>query len=124
MLKLNLTLSELLRNKFVATMCQPIRLKSIIKSMKSIKPIVDSFISEMTNRFHTFNCKVAKLLILTPSVLWSETFRENVYIYPILEGYEEHSINRDVVDQELPLWQCKWLVVASKGSVKYIDKGK
>ena len=46
-----------------------------------VKPIVNSFILEMTHRFNKFNCKAGK---------W------------------------DVVDQELLLWQCKWLAVASK----------
>ena len=77
-------------------------------------PIVDTFISEMTYRFNNFICKAAKLLILTPSVLCSEKFKENVDISPILEEYGEDSINRDVVDQELLLWQRKWLAVASK----------
>ena len=68
----------------------------------------------MTHRFNKFNCKAAKLLILTPSVLCSEKFKENVDISPILEEYEEDLINRDVVDQELLLWQHKWLAVVSK----------
>ena len=37
-----------------------------------VKPIVDTFISEMTHRFNKFSCKEDKLLILTPSVLCSE----------------------------------------------------
>ena len=52
-------------------------------------PIVDTFISEMTNRFSNFICKAAKLLILTPSVLCSEKFKENVDISPILESMEK-----------------------------------
>ena len=68
----------------------------------------------MTYRFNNFICKAAKLLILTTSVLCSEKFKENVDISPILEEYEEDLINRDVVDQELLLWQRKWLAVASK----------
>ena len=48
-------------------------------------PIVDSFISEMTHLFNKFSCKAAKLLILTPSVLCLERFKENVDISPILE---------------------------------------
>ena len=60
-------------------------------------PIVDTFISEMTYRFNNFICKAAKLLILTPSVLCSEKFKENVDISPILEEYGEDLINRDVV---------------------------
>ena len=58
-------------------------------------PIVDTLISEMTHRFNKFNCKAARLLILTPSVLWSEKFKENVDISQILEEYEEDLINRD-----------------------------
>ena len=53
-------------------------------------------------------------MILTPSVLCSEKFKGNVGISPILEEYGEDLINRDVVDQELLLWQRKWLAVASK----------
>ena len=53
-------------------------------------------------------------MILTPSVLCSEKFKENVENSPILEEYEEDLINRDVVDQELLLWLRKWLAVASK----------
>ena len=53
-------------------------------------------------------------MILTTSVLCSEKFKENVDISPILEEYGEDLINRDVVDQELLLWQHKWLAVASK----------
>ena len=68
----------------------------------------------MTYRFNNFICKAAKLLILTPSVLCSEKFKENVGISPILEKYGEDLINRNVVDQELLLWQLKWLAVASK----------
>ena len=68
----------------------------------------------MTYRFNNFICKAAKLLILTTSVLCSEKFKENVDISPILEEYGEDLINRDVVDQELLLWQRKWLAVASK----------
>ena len=68
----------------------------------------------MTYRFNNFICKAAKLLILTTSVLCSEKFKENIDISPILEEYEEDLINRDVVDQELLLWQRKWLAVASK----------
>ena len=49
-----------------------------------------------------FYCKASKLLILTPSVLCSEKFKENVDISPILEEYDEDLINRDVADQELP----------------------
>ena len=52
-------------------------------------PIVNTFISEMTHRFNKFNCKAAKSLIVTPSVLCSEKFKENVDISPILEEYEE-----------------------------------
>ena len=66
-------------------------------------PIVDTFISEMKHRFIKFKCKTAKLLILTPSVLCSEKFNENVDISPIWEVYEEDLINRDVPDQELLL---------------------
>ena len=79
-----------------------------------VRSIVDTFISEMTHRFNKFNCKAAKLLILTPSVLCSEKFKENVDISPIFEEYEEDLISRDVLDQELLLWQHKWLAVASK----------
>ena len=68
----------------------------------------------MTCRFNICICKEAKLLILTSSVLYSKKFKENVDISPILEEYGEDSINRDVVDQELLLWQRKWLAVASK----------
>ena len=68
----------------------------------------------MTHRFNKFICKAAKLLILAPSVSCSEKFKGNVYISPILEEYEEDLINRDVADQELLLWQRKWLAVASK----------
>ena len=68
----------------------------------------------MTHRFNKFICKAAKLLILAPSVLCCKKFKENVDISPILEEYEEDLINRDVVGQELLLWQRKWLVVASK----------
>ena len=68
----------------------------------------------MTHRFNEFICKTAKLLIFAPSILCSEKFKENVDISPILEEYEEDLINRDVVDQELLLWQRKWLAVASK----------
>ena len=68
----------------------------------------------MTHGFNKFICKPAKLVILVPSVLCSEKFKENVDISPILEEYEEDLINRDVVGQELLLWQRKWLVVASK----------
>ena len=53
-------------------------------------PIVDTFISEMTYRFNNFICKAAKLLILTPSVLCSKKFKENVNISPILEEYGEY----------------------------------
>ena len=80
----------------------------------------------MTHRFNKFNCKAAKLLILTPSVLCSEKFKENVYIFPILEEYEEDLMNRDVMDQELLLWQHKWLALASKDRsdtlAKAVDK--
>ena len=89
-------------------------------------PIVDKFILEMTHRFNKFNCKAAKLLILTPSVLCPEKFKEIVYIFPILEEYEEDLMNRDVMDQELLLWQHKWLAVASKDRpdtlAKAVDK--
>ena len=68
----------------------------------------------MTYCFNSFICKAAKLLILTPSGLCSEKFKENVDISSILEEYVEDLINRDVVDQELLLWQLKWLAVASK----------
>ena len=68
----------------------------------------------MTHHFNKFICKAAKLLILTPSVLCSERFKENGDTSPILEEYEEDFINRDVVDQELLLWQLKWLAVASR----------
>ena len=68
----------------------------------------------MTHRFNKFICEAAKLLILAPSVLCSEKFKENVDISPILEEYEEDLVNRDVVDQELLHWQRKWLAVASK----------
>ena len=53
-------------------------------------------------------------MILKPSVLCSEKFKENVDILSILREYEEDFTNRDVVDQQLLLWQCKWLLVASK----------
>ena len=53
-------------------------------------------------------------MILAPSVLCSEKFKENVDISPTLEEYEEDLINRDVVDQKLLLWQRKLLAVASK----------
>ena len=76
--------------------------------------IVDTFISEMTHRFNKFSCKAAKLLILTQSVLCSEKFKESVGTSPILEEYEQDLISRDVVDQDLLLWQRKWLTVASK----------
>ena len=68
----------------------------------------------MTHGFNKFICKPAKLVILVPSVLCSEKFKENVDISPILEECEENLINRDIVDQELLLWQRKWLAVASK----------
>ena len=68
----------------------------------------------MTYRFNNFVRKAAKLLILTPSVLCSDNIKENVNIFPILEEYGEDLINRDVVDQELLLWQRKWLTVAPK----------
>ena len=68
----------------------------------------------MTYRFNNFVHKAAKLLILTPSVLCSDKIKENVNIFPILEEYGEDLINRDVVDQELLLWQRKWLTVAPK----------
>ena len=42
-------------------------------------PIVESFISEMPHPFNKFNCKAAKLLILTPSVLCLERFNENSF---------------------------------------------
>ena len=77
-------------------------------------PIVDTFISEMAHRFNKFNWKAAKLLILTPSVLCYVKFKENVDISSILEEYEEDLIDIDVVDQELLLWQRKWLAVAFK----------
>ena len=67
----------------------------------------------MKYRFNNFTCKAAKLLVLTPSVLCSEKFKENVDIFPIFEEYGEHLINKDVVDQELLLWQRKWLAVGS-----------
>ena len=51
-------------------------------------------------------------MILTPSVLCSEKFKENVDMSPILEEYGEDLINKDVVDQEVLLWQRKWLAVA------------
>ena len=53
-------------------------------------------------------------MILKPSVLCSDKFKENVDILSIFEEYEEDFINRDVVDQQFLLWQCKWLLVASK----------
>ena len=68
----------------------------------------------MTYRLNNFICKAAKLLILTPSVLCSKKFKENVDISPILEEYEEDLITKNVVDQKLLLWQRKWLAVASK----------
>ena len=68
----------------------------------------------MTHRFNEFICKTAKLLIFAPSILCSKKFKENVDISPILEEYEEDLINRDAVDQELLLWQRKWLAVASR----------
>ena len=68
----------------------------------------------MTHGFSNFSCKAAKLLILRPPVLCSEKFKENVDISPILDEYEEDLINRDDVDEELLLWQRKWLAVASK----------
>ena len=72
----------------------------------------------MTHRFNKFNCKAAKSLILTPSVLCSEKFKENVDISPTLDEEdlknEEDLIKRDVVDQEHLLWRRKWLAVASK----------
>ena len=43
-----------------------------------------------------------------------KSFKKHVDISPILEEHEEDLINRDVVDQELLLWQRKWLVVVSK----------
>ena len=52
-------------------------------------------------------------MILTPSVLCSVKFKENVDISSILEEYED-LIDIDVVDQELLLWQRKWLAVAFK----------
>ena len=61
-------------------------------------PIVETFISKMAHYFNKFSCKASKLLILTPSVLCSEKFKENVDISPILDEYEEDLINRDVVD--------------------------
>ena len=57
-------------------------------------PIVDTFISEMTYRFNNFICKPAKLLILTPSVLCFEKFKENADISPILKEYGEDLIKR------------------------------
>ena len=72
----------------------------------------------MTHRFNKFNCKAAKSLILTPSVLCSEKFKENVDISPTLDEEdlknEGDLIKRDVVDQEHLLWRRKWLAVASK----------
>ena len=73
-----------------------------------------TFLSEMTHRLNKFTCKAPKLLILTPSFLCSEKFKQKVDISSISEKYEEDLINRDIVDQELLLWQLKWLAVASK----------
>ena len=53
-------------------------------------------------------------MILTPSVLCYVKFKENVDISSILEEYEEDLIDIDAVDQELLLWQRKWLAVAFK----------
>ena len=75
----------------------------------------------MTHRFNKFDCKAAKLLILTLSVLCSEKFKETVDISPIFEEYEEDLINRDVVDQELLLWQHKWPDTLAK-AIKKCDE--
>ena len=51
---------------------------------------------------------------MTPSVLCSEMFKDNVDISLVLEEHREDLRNRVVADQELLLWQRKWLAVASK----------
>ena len=87
-----------------------------------VTPIIDSFISEMTSRFNKFNCKADKLLILAPSVLYSEKRRRNVDISPILEEYEEDLISRDVVDETFLPWKRKCLTVASKYRTNTLTK--
>ena len=83
---------------------------------------INTFISKMAHCFNKFICKEAKLLILTQTVLCSEKFKENDVIFPILEEYEEDLISRDGVEQELLLWQRKWLAVASKDRTDTLAK--
>ena len=84
--------------------------------------VVDPFISEMAHRFNNLNCKAAKLLILTQSILRSGKIRKNVDISTILEEREDDLINRGVLGHKLLFSQCKWLALASKNWANTLPK--
>ena len=62
----------------------------------------------MTFRFNPFNTQAAKFLMLVPSVLTNEEYRNGIDIGDLITYYSSDLPNADITDQELRLWQRKW----------------